>query len=397
LLIIRAMSSHSSSSSAAEAAEAERVRARRARFDRPTIRVAVLKPGSGPRAGERIVVLLRANPRTSGCVVTELCGADVRGGALKHHDVLYVPGGSVFAQHADLGTEGRAAVARWVAAGGGYVGVCAGALLASQQAFDGAVEGESIVGSNATWTGWDPSEGRWAAKVVLTPRGRAIVGGVSVAHAPARSSLPADVRPREQRVSAESAGHSGVDAGVAEHKGASFGTSEPLITPSDCSDQVQQGTARRADHEEVSVVLTGGCWYVPTTVHNKTLGIDIEPFEPLATFARIERQGSSGEQRAEAHTPESHVPQQRSSKKPRVSSTTDGQEEGGSCEERSVDAAVVPPETYGEAVPAVAGSFGLGRVVVWGPHPEATRSDEEARGWLSECVYWASLKGVREV
>jgi len=175
-------------------------------------------------------------------------------------------------------------------------------------------------------------------------------------------------------------------------------TSEPLITPSDCSDHVQQGTAGSADHEEVSVVLTGGCWYVPTTVHNTTLGIDIEPFEPLATFARIERPGWSGEELAQAHTPESHVPQQRSSEKPRVSSTTDavGQEEGGFCEERSIDAAVVPPETYGEAVPAVAGSFGLGRVVVWGPYPEATRSDPEARGWLSECVYWASLKGVRE-
>lgn len=92
--------------------------------------------------------------------MNELCGTDVRGGALDRHDVLYVPGGSVFAQHAELGTAGRAAVVQWVASGGGYVGVCAGALLASQQAFDGAVEGTGVVGGTTAWTGWDPSEGR---------------------------------------------------------------------------------------------------------------------------------------------------------------------------------------------------------------------------------------------
>ena len=45
--------------------------------------------------------------------------------------VLVLPGGSSARQSAALGTEGRAAVRAFVASGGGYVGICAGAFLAA--------------------------------------------------------------------------------------------------------------------------------------------------------------------------------------------------------------------------------------------------------------------------
>lgn len=374
--------------------ESERLRARRARFDRPTIRVAVLTPERGPRILQRTSTLLRDNPRTAGCVLGEVSGADIRGGALDHHDVLYAPGGSVFQQQTDLGPEGRAIMAQWVAGGGGYVhadgpsipwsrkqprpvpaphvhhqplsstrahstidpslphhtcmhdsttdcdnhgryvGVCAGALLAGQDGFDGAVHGTGIVGGATAWSGWDPADGKWSATVVLTPDGRSVVGGPE-ARPPSTAGNPTPSTPSATGTTPDPAHHE---------------DGERYCSP--CGSTTTTDAADGDDDREVSVVLTGGCWYTPGAVCHRLLGLNIEPFVPLATFVRIEKKGAEG---------------------------------GGS---------VVPSAAYGTAVPAVAGNFGEGRVVVWGPHPEAAASDPHARGWLGESIYWASRKGV---
>ena len=56
---------------------------------------------------------------------------DIRHGELEKHDVLVVPGGKASIQGSALGGEGRSAIRSFVRGGGGYVGVCAGAYLAT--------------------------------------------------------------------------------------------------------------------------------------------------------------------------------------------------------------------------------------------------------------------------
>lgn len=58
---------------------------------------------------------------------------DIREGCLDRFDVLIQPGGRGSKQAETLGPEGRAAIRRFVEQGGGYVGICAGAYLASAQ------------------------------------------------------------------------------------------------------------------------------------------------------------------------------------------------------------------------------------------------------------------------
>lgn len=53
--------------------------------------------------------------------------------ALSGADVVILPGGSGSKQSKSLGEEGREAIQRFVDGGGGYVGICAGAYLASAE------------------------------------------------------------------------------------------------------------------------------------------------------------------------------------------------------------------------------------------------------------------------
>ena len=70
--------------------------------------------------------------QSAGFVCTVLRPADIRGGALAEQDVIVFMGGSGTSQGRALGDEGKLAVKRFVAGGGGYIGVCAGAYLAMQ-------------------------------------------------------------------------------------------------------------------------------------------------------------------------------------------------------------------------------------------------------------------------
>ncbi len=65
-------------------------------------------------------------------VTRRISGAAIRGGALRQFDLVIFPGGSGGGQAKALGESGRAAVRLFVRRGGGYLGVCAGAYLASR-------------------------------------------------------------------------------------------------------------------------------------------------------------------------------------------------------------------------------------------------------------------------
>jgi predicted deacylase/glutamine amidotransferase-like uncharacterized protein len=81
--------------------------------------------GSGP---DRIEAQLEAS---GGFEVRRVCASDIRAGVLDEFDVVLFPGGSGSAQANSIGEDGRDAVRAFVEAGGGYVGICAGAYLAA--------------------------------------------------------------------------------------------------------------------------------------------------------------------------------------------------------------------------------------------------------------------------
>ncbi|HYE20825.1 MAG TPA: BPL-N domain-containing protein [Tepidisphaeraceae bacterium] len=79
-----------------------------------------------------------AAPNVEKCLVPaeayaakRVTAAQIRAGALKDFDVIVQPGGSGSKQAETLGEEGREQIRKFVDGGGGYVGICAGAYLAS--------------------------------------------------------------------------------------------------------------------------------------------------------------------------------------------------------------------------------------------------------------------------
>lgn len=90
------------------------------------IRVALYEDaGASPN---KIVALLENAPTLK---VTRVTAEQIRTGALDNADVLIHPGGSGGKQGATLAEEGRQRVRAFVQRGGGYIGICAGAYLAT--------------------------------------------------------------------------------------------------------------------------------------------------------------------------------------------------------------------------------------------------------------------------
>lgn len=81
--------------------------------------------GEGP---DRLEALLDED---HGFDLRRVCATDVRAGVLEQFDLVVFPGGSGSGQAEALRPEGRESVRSFVAGGGGYLGVCAGAYLAS--------------------------------------------------------------------------------------------------------------------------------------------------------------------------------------------------------------------------------------------------------------------------
>src|SRR3954452_20764336 len=111
------------------------------------VRAAEPVPGSGP-VGKVIRVLIyddaggggQGPANVSKCLAAAkgkkftyaiVSAEQIRAGRLKEADVLVQPGGSGSGQAAALKPEGRDAIKEFVRGGGGYVGICAGAYLAS--------------------------------------------------------------------------------------------------------------------------------------------------------------------------------------------------------------------------------------------------------------------------
>jgi len=96
---------------------------------------------------------------------------EILAGALGQFDVVVLPGGSGKGQAEAITPEGREAICRFVADGGGYVGICAGAYLATA----GYRWSLRILDAKAIDTAhW--RRGTGTVKIELTPDGRRILG-----------------------------------------------------------------------------------------------------------------------------------------------------------------------------------------------------------------------------
>lgn len=100
-----------------------------ARLVRPTESRPAIALYDGPGAGSDVQGR-RFEGALGTCRVERIGPADVHDGVLAQFDVVLFPGGSGSKQGKALEEQGRSQVRSFVEAGGGYVGVCAGAYLA---------------------------------------------------------------------------------------------------------------------------------------------------------------------------------------------------------------------------------------------------------------------------
>lgn len=134
--------------------------------------------GTGGKGVENIGRILESQPEF---ILHHVGPADIQGGVLNQFDVVIFPGGSGSKEAAAIGPKGCRAVQDFVEHGGGYVGICAGAYLATAK-YDWSL---ALVNAKA-FTGYRniPGVGRksmWfrgkgKVKMELTDQGRKILG-----------------------------------------------------------------------------------------------------------------------------------------------------------------------------------------------------------------------------
>jgi glutamine amidotransferase-like uncharacterized protein len=92
-------------------------------------RVAVYDAGgTGGKGVENLERSLESSPVF---ILHHVGPADIQAGVLDQFDVVIFPGGSASKEAAAIGQDGCAAVREFVQSGGGYIGICAGAYLAT--------------------------------------------------------------------------------------------------------------------------------------------------------------------------------------------------------------------------------------------------------------------------
>jgi len=92
------------------------------------IRVALFRDKGVSKSVSGLAALLRSWPELK---VNEVKAAEIRSGKLAEFDVVIFPGGGASNEASALEEEGRKQVKSFVERGGGYLGICAGAYLAS--------------------------------------------------------------------------------------------------------------------------------------------------------------------------------------------------------------------------------------------------------------------------
>lgn len=92
------------------------------------LKIAMYDDAGATSSKEKLIVAVQKDDRF---VVERLKADDIRAGKLQDYRAVLLPGGSSSKQGNTLEEEGREAVRKFVKNGGGYIGVCAGAYLAT--------------------------------------------------------------------------------------------------------------------------------------------------------------------------------------------------------------------------------------------------------------------------
>lgn len=132
------------------------------------LRVAVFDGHGGSEAC--VWEALEALRRDSGIVARYITTAQIATGELAQIDVLVVPGGGGSRQWLNLGQENHAKIREFVERGGGFVGICAGAYLASSTPDYACLH---LNGAKAIDIEHD-NRGHGVAKVTLNERGKGL-------------------------------------------------------------------------------------------------------------------------------------------------------------------------------------------------------------------------------
>lgn len=135
----------------------------------PKIIIALYEgSGTGGKGPPSLLKRLNADRETS---VTQISPKEISEGRLTNYDVVIFAGGSASRQSAALNEAGTAQVRQFVANGGGYLGICAGAYLAT------CSSAERLHLINATTLSPKWRRGRAVLKLELTSAGGEILSG----------------------------------------------------------------------------------------------------------------------------------------------------------------------------------------------------------------------------
>lgn len=135
-----------------------------------TLRIALYQgPGTGGDGPPDLMKQL--NPTNAATSLVQVTPEQIRAGVLTNFDVVIFAGGSGSEEARAIGEDGRAQVENFVAAGGGYIGICAGAYLATS----GYPWSLHIINARTLSPKW--KRGRAVVKMELTPGGEKILGG----------------------------------------------------------------------------------------------------------------------------------------------------------------------------------------------------------------------------
>lgn len=131
------------------------------------LKIALYVGGGTSKGKANVELTLKQIPNAA---VTTVTAEDVVAGKLKGFDVAVFPGGSGSGQARALGAEGREQVRGFVKGGGAYVGICAGAYLASRS-YDWSLHVlDAEVRDRKHW-----ARGFGDVELKLTPRGRTVL------------------------------------------------------------------------------------------------------------------------------------------------------------------------------------------------------------------------------
>jgi len=134
------------------------------------IKIALYKgPGTGGNGPPDLIKTLNASNALTSLV--EISPEEIRAGALTNFDIVIFAGGSGSQEAKAIGEAGRAEVEKFVGGGGGYIGICAGAYLATA----GYPWSLHIINAKTLSPKWQ--RGKAVLKLEVTPVGEKILGG----------------------------------------------------------------------------------------------------------------------------------------------------------------------------------------------------------------------------